>query len=107
MTDQEPPFPKSLLVEIRRQYRLEWDGLHGASHRGRYGLEASLTLRIRTDGVILGDFPVAPGTLDMFRRFLNARWLHGLALKDRDGKYHKGSNDSDYNGHQEGMVFLF
>ena len=57
MTDCEPPFSRSLLIEIRRQYRLDWHGLHGASHWARV-LEKGLHLceatpSLRRDVVVL------------------------------------------------------
>jgi uncharacterized protein len=50
MKDIQPPFSKSLLVEIRRQYRLDWNGLHGASHWARV-LEKGLHLCDATSGL--------------------------------------------------------
>jgi uncharacterized protein len=46
----DPPIANSLLVEIRRQYRLDWDGLHGASHWARV-LENGLRLCAATPDV--------------------------------------------------------
>ena len=50
MMNCEPPFSQSLLVEIRRQYRLDWNGLHGASHWARV-LEKGLHLCAATPGL--------------------------------------------------------
>jgi len=57
LTAQPPLFERSLLVEIRRQYRLDWNGLHGASHWARV-LEKGLHLcdatpELRRDVVVL------------------------------------------------------
>ena len=49
-TGQSPPFSQSLLVAIRRQYRLDWNGLHGASHWARV-LEKGLHLCDATPGL--------------------------------------------------------
>jgi uncharacterized protein len=43
LTKTELPFESSLLTLVHRQYRLEWDGLHGASHWARV-LENGLRL---------------------------------------------------------------
>lgn len=50
MMDCEPPFSQSLLVEVRRQYRLDWNGLHGASHWARVR-EKGLHLCAATPGL--------------------------------------------------------
>ena len=33
--NSKPPFSADLLAAVRRQYRLKWNGLHGASHWAR------------------------------------------------------------------------
>jgi hypothetical protein len=52
------PANPDLLLEVQRQYRLEWLGLHGAAHWARV-LENGLRLRdvtpgLRRDGCLLG-----------------------------------------------------
>jgi uncharacterized protein len=50
MTNLPPPANPALLLEVRRQYRLEWLGLHGAAHWARV-LENGLRLCGATPGV--------------------------------------------------------
>ena len=67
MMDCEPPFSQSLLVEIRRQYRLDWNGLHGASHWARVlenGLHlCAATPGLRRDVVLLFDCYKTPAAM--------------------------------------------
>lgn len=50
MSYDQPPFEARLLIAVRRQYRLDWNGLHGASHWARV-LEKGLHLCAATPGL--------------------------------------------------------
>jgi len=91
MTNSEPPFSKSLLIEIRRQYRLDWNGLHGASHWARV-LENGLHLCSTTPGIRRGVVVLFALLHDACRHDDGHDGEHGIRAAEFALQLHRGGH---------------